>query len=335
MTSRKIGFATIGTSKIMEQFLAEAQKNSSFHLSAVYSRSREKAKSFAEKYAAERYYDSLNEMAADPAVEAVYIASPNAMHYGQAIKMISADKHVLCEKPAASNFYEAEQMFCLADKRNTILMEAVRSLHDPGFACVKNNLQKLGTIRRAAFRYCQYSSRYDDFKSGRRQNIFDPECSGGALMDLGIYCIEPMAALFGKPHALHAASVMLPGGIDGAGTILADYKGMLAELIYSKITASDLPSEIQGESAVMKIETIASPRRIEIQHYHGGTEIVEAQSCSSNLKYELQAFIDAVQGKKDITDYQKISLLSMEIMDHARNICGIRFPADQAFSRFI
>lgn len=148
-------------------------------------------------------------------------------------------------------------------------------------------------------------------------------------MDLGVYCIEPMVALFGKPQALQATSVMLSGGIDGAGTILADYKDMIAELVYSKITDSDLPSEIQGEQAVMTIKTIANPGEIEIRYYNGQTEKPETEPCDSNLKYEIQAFVDAVNGKKDVTDFRNISLQSMNIMDRARKICGIRFPADR------
>lgn len=324
-----ISFATIGTSKITEKFLEEAQQNENFHLHAVYSRSMKKAEAFAQKYAADRHYDNLDDLAADQEVKAVYIASPNAMHYEQVMKMIEAGKHVLCEKPVASNFQEAEQMFKLADQHHTVLMEAMRSLHDPDFACIKNNIHKLGTVRRATFRFCQYSSRYDDFKAGGRQNIFDPKCSGGALMDLGVYCIEPMVALFGKPQALQATSVMLSGDIDGTGTILADYKDMIAELVYSKITDSDLPSEIQGEQAVMTIKTIANPGEIEIRYYNGQTEKPETEPCDSNLKYEIQAFVDAVNGKKDVTDFRNISLQSMNIMDRARKICGIRFPADR------
>lgn len=328
MNQNKIRFAAIGTSKITEKFLGEAAKNSSFQLTAVYSRSSKKAAEFAEKHHADSGYDNLEALAHDKAADAVYIASPNAVHYEQAVKLMEAGKHILCEKPLCSNLREAEQMFALAEKNHVILMEAVRSLHDPGFAVIKENLGRLGKIRRASFRYCQYSSRYDDFKAGIVQNIFRPECSAGALMDIGVYCVQPLAALFGEPHSLHPVSVMLDGGIDGAGTVTADYGDMIGELVYSKITESHLASEIQGESGVMLIDSIASPEKIEIRYYNGKTETLRDEAYDSNLKYELQTFIDAVRGHRSVEKYRNISLQSMRMMDEIRNICGIRFPAD-------
>lgn len=330
MDQNKIRFATIGTSRITEKFLNEAVKNSSFQLAAVYSRSRKKAEEFAKKHHADRCYDNLDDMARDQTIDAVYIASPNAMHYAQAVQFIAAGKHILCEKALCSNSHEAEQMFDLAEKNQVVLLEAVRSLHDPGFAMIKDCLDKnkIGKIRRASFRYCQYSSRYDDFKAGIVQNIFDPKCSAGALMDIGVYCVQPMAALFGEPESLHPVSVMLEGGIDGAGTVTADYGDMIGELVYSKITESHLSSEIQGESGVILIDSIASPSKIEIRYYNGKTEKSESKAGESNLKYELQTFIEAVRGQINTEQYREISLQSMRMMDQIRKICGIRFPAD-------
>lgn len=241
-----VRFAVIGTSRITEKFLRSAENCPDFSLEAVYSRTLERGRAFAQKYGARRVYDSLAGLAEDPQVDAVYIASPNASHYSQAMQMMEAGKHVLCEKALASNLPQAGDMFACAREHGVVLMEAMRSIHDPGFQKIRENLPKLGKIRRADFRFCQYSSRYDDFRAGKPQNIFDVNCSAGALMDIGVYCVHPLLGLFGTPDRILAAPVMLRGGIDGAGTILAEYEDKIAELVYSKITSTGLPSEIQG-----------------------------------------------------------------------------------------
>ena len=86
--------------------------------------------------------------------------------------MMKAGKHILCEKSVASNMNEAEEMFRTAAENNVILLEAMRSVFDPGMDALKANLNKLGVIRRATVNYCQYSSRYDSFLQGQDHNIF-------------------------------------------------------------------------------------------------------------------------------------------------------------------
>lgn len=98
-----IPFGIIGTGKITRTFLEAVQSVPELALGAVYSRSLEKAQSFGEEYGAKVFTDSLEDLAADRDVQAVYIASPNCCHCEQAIRMMDAGKHVLCEKPAASN----------------------------------------------------------------------------------------------------------------------------------------------------------------------------------------------------------------------------------------
>lgn len=326
----KIKFATIGTSKITEKFLQAAVHCEDFCLYAVYSRDIKKAEAFAKKHGAVTYYDDLDALAADESIDAVYIASPNHLHCTQAVRMMDAGKHVLCEKALASNATEAEQMIRTAKEKNVVLMEAMRSVHDPGVDQITGNIEKLGKIRRVTFRYCQYSSRYDNFKKGQPQNIFDRNCSAGALMDIGVYCAYPMIQLFGEPVSISASAIRLNGGIDGIGTIVATYGDMLAELIYSKITASDLPSEIQGEEGRMMIWSITDPRRLEIQYYHGENELIEIPGAENNMQYEIPRFIGAVQGKTDVSGYLRTSKQTLKLMDEARRQTGIVFPADSA-----
>ena len=130
-----VRFAVIGTSAITTRFLeALAAAGQGAVLQAVYSRTKQRAQAFGAQYGAKAYYDSLQALAADKNVDAVYIASPNSLHCAQALCMLRAGKHVLCEKPMAATAQQARQMFRAAEENGVVLMEAMRSLYTPGFA---------------------------------------------------------------------------------------------------------------------------------------------------------------------------------------------------------
>lgn len=324
-----VRFATIGTSKITTWLLEAASFCEEFHLEAIYSRSLEKGTAFASNYHISKVYTSLEELAKDPDIDAVYIASPNSCHAEQAIFLLNSGKHVLCEKTMGANQFQVQKMFQAAEKNHVILMEAMRPVHDPGYEIIRNSLSKLGKIRRAHFQYSQYSSRYDSYLLGEHHNIFDVNFAAGALTDIGVYCVHPMIGLFGTPNKIHSSSVLLRDGIDGIGTILAEYDDMIAELLYSKITGSDIPSEIQGEKGTMKISSISVPHDISITYNDGTKEILEVSSLPTiNMIYELKDFIDAVKGRKNIDYFKHISMEAIKVMDEARKQSNIVFPTD-------
>jgi predicted dehydrogenase len=258
-------FGVIGTNWITSRTLDSAGRCADFSLAAVCSRSQGRAEQFAREQGAPFAFDSLDGLAACGEVDAVYIAVPNSLHCVCALKMLNGGKHVLCEKPFASNLKEAERMFEAADKNDRLILELMRPLFAPSYPEIASGLSRLGTVRRASLVYNQYSSRYDNFKKGIIENAFKPGLSNGALMDIGVYCAAMMAALFGAPRAIDARAVRLAGGIDGQGVIIASYDGMLAELSYSKITQAVLPSVIQGEEGSIIIDFLPAPRSVRLE----------------------------------------------------------------------
>ncbi|WP_341467137.1 hypothetical protein [Clostridium septicum] len=86
-------------------------------------------------------------------------------------------------------------MIKVAKENNVVLMEAMKTTLFPNFKIIKDNLYKIGKVRRYFASFCQYSSRYDKYKSGEILNAFKPELSNGSLMDIGVYCIAPMVNL--------------------------------------------------------------------------------------------------------------------------------------------
>lgn len=195
----KVRFGVVGTNFITDWVIAGARLDERFELVAVYSRKQETADAFAAKHQIPYTFISLEEMAKSPLIDAVYIASPNFLHAEQSILCMKHGKHVLCEKPFASNAWEVRGMIAASAKYDVTLMEAMKPTLTPNFRSVRENLGRLGTIRRYFSCYCQYSSRYDKFKEGVVLNAFRPELSNGAMMDIGIYTVYPMVVLFGRP----------------------------------------------------------------------------------------------------------------------------------------
>ena len=123
----KIRFGIVGTNFITDWVIAGAREDERFELAAVYSRTQERADEFAAKYQIPHTFTSLEEMAKSPLIDAVYIASPNFLHASQSILCMKHGKHVLCEKPLASNAREAREMVEASKQYGVTLMEAMKS----------------------------------------------------------------------------------------------------------------------------------------------------------------------------------------------------------------
>ena len=327
---KKIRFAVIGTNFITDWVITGGLQDERFCLTAVYSRTAEQAERFAAKYGIPYTFTSLDELADSPHVDAVYVASPNCMHASQCIRMMEKGKQVLCEKPLASNAREVKEMFEVARKNRVVLMEAMKPTLTPNFLAVRDNLHKIGTVRRYFSCYCQYSSRYDKFRDGVVLNAFNPELSNGALMDIGVYTIYPMVVLFGRPDTIQASGVKLSSGVDGEGSIVFGYKDMDAVVLYSKIANSTLPTEIQGEDGTIRLDRINIIGNVCLTYRCGGGEDLTCPADKNEYFYEIKEFIDLVESGKlesEINSHEH-SLLTMEIMDEVRRQLGVVYPAD-------
>lgn len=325
-----IRFGVVGINWITDEFIKGASLIDDFKLNAIYSRTDEKAKSFAAKYFVENIFTDLNKMAKSPVIDAVYIASPNSLHAEQSILFLNNKKHVLCEKPLASNSKEVMKMISTAKDNKVLLMEAMKSTFLPNFIAVKANLHKIGKIRRIIANFCQYSSRYDGYRQGKQFNIFNPTFSTGSLMDLGVYCAYPIISLFGNPINIMASCVMLETGVDGQGTVCLKYDDMEAVVIHSKITDSAIPSEIQGENGCIVIDKISVPQKVAIHYRNGKIEDISQPQIKEDMYYEAKEFINIIKKGKDQSNINThdLSLSVMKVLDRARKQTGVVFPAD-------
>lgn len=335
----KIRFGVIGTNFITDWVIAGAKQDERFELVAVCSRTQERANEFAAKYDIPYTFTSLEEMAASPLIDAVYIATPNYLHASQSILCMKHGKHVLCEKPMASNAYEVKQMIAASRQYGVTLMEAMKPTLTPNFRVLREALPKAGVIRRYFASYCQYSSRYDKFKEGIVLNAFKPELSNGAMMDIGVYTVYPMVVLFGRPNKISASGVVLSTGTDGQGAVNFEYEGMNATVLYSKIANSSLPTEIEGEDGNFMLDKINQINRVTWQArpvVSSGkgpltpVEDISAITDKDEYYYEVAEFINLVQAGKlesEVNSHEN-SLITIEIIDEVRRQLGVSFLAD-------
>lgn len=335
----KLRLGVVGTNFITDWVIAGARQDERVELAAVCSRSQETAEAFAARHRIPRTFTSLEAMARSTLVDAVYIASPNFLHASQSILCMRHGKHVLCEKPLASNAREAGEMMAVSRSCNVALMEAMKPTLTPNFLAIRENLKHVGKVRRYFASYCQYSSRYDKFKAGIVENAFKPEYSNGAMMDIGIYTVYPMVVLFGRPQRIEASGVLLSSGVDGQGAVNFLYEGMNATVLYSKIANSSLPAEIQGEEGNIAADRINHIRSLSYTPRGEAASGKGAGTASRNIGvltdkdeyyYEVAEFASLVySGRREsaINSHQN-SLITLEIIDEVRRQLGVIYPAD-------
>ena len=337
---KRLRFGVVGTNFITDRVIAGAREDERFELAAVCSRTRERGEEFAAAHGIPHVFTSPDEMAASDAVDAVYIATPNSTHADYAVLCMESGKHVLCEKPLASNAREVRRMIDASRRNGVALMEAMKSTLCPSFDAVRENLHRIGTPRRYFASFCQYSSRYDKFKQGIVLNAFRPELSNGAMMDIGVYTLYPLVLLFGRPKSVSAQGMVLSSGVDGQGSVNLQYDGMNATLLYSKIANSHLPAEIEGEDGNIMIDRIQTP--VDVRFYprqapasgherQAEAELLGREQPHDEYSYEIKEFIDTVfDGRiESRVNTHECSLAPAEIIDEVRRQLGVRYPADE------
>lgn len=326
-----VRFGVVGTGRISDWVLKGAEYDPRIKVTAVCSRTMEAAKTFIERNplaAGANIYTSIEEMAADPQVDAIYIGTPNQTHLEYTLIALRAGKHVLCEKPLAVNASEGRRMIQAAHENECLLMEAMVSTLNPNFRNVAAKLHEVAPVRNYNSSYCQYSSKYEALKRGEVASSFRPG-TAGALRDIGVYTIYPLVYLFGRPQSVQGRLSTVPtneGDADVFGTAHLRYDGMDATLTWSKVYDSFLPTEIAGEGGNLILDEIHVARKAEIVPHAAPTSgqgpkpgraiISEGLPCNEYY-YEFKEFADLIeQGKTESEiNSHETSLITLEIMD--------------------
>ncbi|SES73539.1 Gfo/Idh/MocA family protein [Thorsellia anophelis] len=324
--------AIIGTNWITHKFVEAALSTGLYQLKAIYSRNKDSAETFASKYPSEnsQLFSDLDSLASSNSFDAVYIASPNSLHAKQAMLFMNHGKHVIVEKPMASNYIEAIQMFECAKRNQVILFEAFKTAYTPNFSILKSELHSLGKIRLANLNFCQYSSRYPRYLAGELPNTFNPVFSNGSLMDIGFYCVAFAITLWGKPNHVVGQAIKLDTGVDGLGTATLAFDDFLVNIQHSKISNSYVPSEIQGELGSLVIEHLSECESItKIMRNTNKTQLISNRHPDNTMIFEASYFSELVANKHINHDDILRSLTTIEVITALREQIGVTYQADQ------
>jgi predicted dehydrogenase len=198
----------LSTAKINGAILRGAAQTDAVEVVAVASRDGDRARAYAGEHGLARAHDSYAALLADPEVDGVYISLPNSMHVEWAIRALEAGKHVLCEKPLTRHPQDAERAFDAAERAGRTLMEAFMWRYTPQTARLRELVGRLGELR--AIR-AQFS--FGGLTPGNVR--LSRELEGGALMDVGCYCVSAARFVAGsEPEAVAGFQRLGGDGVD-------------------------------------------------------------------------------------------------------------------------
>jgi len=247
----------LSTANINRLVLAGARASDDVEAVAVASRDEAKAESYAREHGLERSYGSYEALLADEEIDAVYISLPNSMHVDWSIRALEAGKHVLCEKPFSRRPEDVARAFDAAERAGRVLAEAFMYRHHPQAAIVAGLVAE-GAIGRLRAIRAAFSFPLADLENVRMR----PELDGGALMDVGCYCVSGARLLAGEPERVYGEQRLGPTGVDTTFVGTLRFPG---EVIATFHCSMDLPNrqelEALGEDGTLLVQ---APWRVDL-----------------------------------------------------------------------
>jgi D-xylose 1-dehydrogenase (NADP+, D-xylono-1,5-lactone-forming) len=283
----------LSTARINEKLVAGARLVDEVEVAAVSSRELGRAKAQANALGIERAHGSYEALLADPDLDAVYVSLPNSMHVDWSIRALEAGKHVLCEKPMARDPGQVERAFDAAERAGRVLTEAFMWRHHPQARRLVELLPRVGELRlvRAAFSF--------PLADGADVRL-SAALEGGALMDVGCYCVSGTRLVGGEPLELAGAQVTTDAGVDVrfaatlrlAGDVLAHFDCALDSAVRDEL-------ELVGSEGSLFLDDPWHSREpvIELRGSDGSVDEVRAEE-DDPYACELRDFAAAAAGKR-------------------------------------
>lgn len=294
---------------------------------AIASRDGAKAAAFAREHGFTRSYGSYGELAADPDVDLVYIATPHSHHYPQARMCLECGKPVLCEKAFTANAAEAEALIRLSERQGLFLGEAIWTRYMP-FTTTVADLVRNGVVGRAQMLTANLGYAIAD-----KERIVRPELCGGALLDLGVYPINFAFALFGtEVESVASSCVKGPSGVDMQESITFRYgDGRMAVLSATACCATDRQGIVSGDGGYLVVDNINDSCTAEV--YDISHRLVARHVCPPKLtgfEYEVASAVEAIRaGRCEPREMPHAETLRvMRLLDSLRAAWGVRYPQD-------
>ena len=329
---RGFRWGILGTGAIARQFVEGLGELPEAEVLAVGSRSEASAEKFAEDRDIPRRYGTYEDLAADPDVDIVYVATPHPFHAGNVELCLGAGKAVLCEKPFTVNADEAERVIGLARERGLFLMEGMWTRFFPLMGELRR-LLSAGVIGEPRMLTADFGFR-DEFDPRSRK--FDPGLGGGALLDVGVYCISLASSLFGRPSEVAGAGHFGQTGVDEqSAAILVHDGGRLSVLCFATRTGTPQEATVMGTEGYVKIHSNWwRPRAMTLHRPGEREELVEVPITGNGFNYEaaeVMRCLDEGMTESDVMPLDE-SLSVMRTMDGIRAAWGLRYPSEETLA---
>jgi len=320
--NRKIRWGIIGLGNIANTFAQDLLTVDDCELYAVASRSQQRADEFAKQYRATKSYCNYDALVSDENIDAIYIATPHALHKENTLLCLQRGVAVLCEKPFAMNENEVNNMISIAKESNVLLMEAMWTYFLPHYQFVLEQLnnKNYGELLKieADFGFMQ------EFDSTSR--LFKKSLGGGSLLDIGIYPIFAALSTLGVPDSLSADATFFTNGTDSSCTMQFNYNsGANALLTSTLLDNTTCEALFYCERAVIKLS----------RHFHCPTTVIiftdkEQETinfdCKTNgYSYEINHFNNLLRQGKTESDIMTFNFSRnlMKTLDNVRAIIGL------------
>lgn len=295
-------------------------------LAAVASTNIDRAREFAERYGAARYYNNYEQLAMDPDIDAIYVATPHAFHFDNVLLCLAQRKPVLCEKPLALSHSQAERMVKAARENNTFLMEAMWTRFLPLMRTTLELIRegRLGTIKyvRADFGFA------GAFHPDNR--LFNLNLGGGALLDIGVYPLFLCLLLLGEPETIQASGHLASTGADESVYAWLGYKdGASAILSATFSLQTSITAEIAGTEGLIQLPSPWYKNdKLVLQRPNEPDQTFQLEPMVNGFEYEIRELMACVD--KGLIESpsmpHSLSLLMSKTMDAIRSQIGVVYP---------
>ena len=325
----KFNWGIIGLGGIAEKFAIGLSVLENANLFAVASRSLENAKPFADRYHATRAYGSYEELAKDPEVDVVYIATPHPYHFENTMLCLEHGKAVLCEKPFAMNERQVQTIIAKAKEKNVFLMEAMWSRFLPMILKTKE-LIDAGEIGEVKILQADFGFNIPFDPESR---FFNKQLGGGTLLDTGIYPLFLSLFLLGEPLEINALAQMSSTDVDETCTVALKYKnGAMASLHSTFMANTPIEATIMGTKGKIIINRLwFMPNSFSVFYDDGRIVEYSEPFLSNGYEYEAMEVMACLSQNKKESDIMTFdfSLKLIRLLDQVRQKIGLEFSADQ------
>ena len=294
MSAERIRWGILSTARINGLVLEGARQSDQVDVVAVASRDRERAERYARDHGIDRAHGSYEGLLEDPEVDAVYLSLPNALHVPWTVRALEAGKHVLCEKPLSRRPADVEEAFDVAERVGRLLMEGFMYRHNPQTRRLRE-LVEAGAVGRPQVVRATFAFSMSDPDVNVRNSA---ELEGGALMDVGCYCVSGARLLAGEPERVYGHGLVGAGGVDvrfaGLMTFPGDVVGQFDCGILHLPGRDEL--ELVGDEGSLFLDDPWHCREPVIEHRReDGMERIEIEPVNS-YRLELENLGDAIRG---------------------------------------